>query len=294
MVRLVATLKRLSPAAHVLVGHDGRRAALERSDLPDLPGVDLFAVRGPVERGELSLLAPYFQAIDRLAETGVDYDWLTYLSSQDYPTRPLAESERFLAESGRDGFLLWWDAFRPDNPWGRKRQGRLRYGYRYFRPPATAAFLLRPLKLLNGVQPLVHVQPTYGLRVGIRRRTPFHPGFVCYAGAQWTTLSRSCVEYVAKAVKRERALVDYYARTICADESLVQTLLVNAGQFRLENDSLRFVGMAGKRDGSPRCLTAADFDTLVSGRYHFARKFDTAVDAPILDHLDDHLFSSQR
>jgi len=291
VARLVATLKRLSPGAQVLVGHDGRGAALTRAELPDLPGVDLFTVRGPVERGELSLLSPYFQAIERLADAAIDYDWLVYLSSQDYPTRPLAESESRLVASERDGFLLWWDAFAPETPWGRKRQGRRRYGYRYYRPPAAAAFVLRPLKLLNGIQSLIHVQPTYGLRVGVRRRTPFRDGFVCYAGTQWTTLRRPCVDFLAGAMQRERALIDYYARTICPDESLVQTLLVNSGSFRLENDSLRFVDMAGTRDGSPRCLRPDDFERLVSGPYQFARKFDAATGATLLDRLDAYLFA---
>lgn len=293
VARLVTTIKRLSPEAHVLVGHDGRNCELSRRDLPELPGVDLFTVQGPVERGELSLLAPYFQAIEKLTRDGVEYEWLVYLSGQDYPTQPLASLEQRLEGSERDGFFRFWEAFREDNPWGRKRQGRIRYGFRYVRPSARLAPLLAPLKLLNGVQSLVHVQSTYGPHVGTRRfRSPFSLRFVCYAGTQWTMLRRSVVEYLAETVRARPDLLAYYARTICSDESLVQTILVNAGRFRLENDSLRFVDMAGTRDGSPRTLTVADLPHLISGEHHIARKFDPAVDGEVLDRLDDYLFAA--
>lgn len=291
VARLVRTIRRSSPASHVLVGHDARFTPLTRGELPELPGVDLFTVRGPVERGELTLLAPYFQAIEKLARDGVDYDWLVYLSGQDYPTQPLAAAERLLAASERDGFLLWWEAFRPDNPWGRRRQGRFRYAYRYVRVNERYAPWLRLLRRVSPLRSLLHVHLTYGPHLGLRRlRTPFRDGFVCYAGTQWTTLRRPCVDFLAEAVKRERDLVDYYRRTICADESLVQTILINSGRFRFENDSLRFVDMAGTRNGSPRTLTVADLPRLTAGDAMFARKFDTAVDSAVLDRLDEHLF----
>jgi hypothetical protein len=294
IARLVATLKRLSPSAHVVVGHDARRVALERRDLPDLPGIDLFAVRGPVERGELSLLAPYFQAIDRLAERGVDYDWLVYLSAQDYPVRSLFESERALTASKRDGYLLWWEAFSPENPWGRKHTGRVRYLFRYRRLADRWAPWLRPLRFVNGWQSLVHLHFTYGPRVGLRaRRPPFRDGFVCYAGTQWTTLRRRAVERLVATLRDRPELAAYYERTICSDESLVPTILVNDGGLDLANDSLRYVDMRGSRTGSPRTLGVDDFAELTSGRYQFARKFDPAADAAILDRLDDYLFGRE-
>jgi hypothetical protein len=290
VARLVRTLKTGSPEARVVVGHDGRSCRLTRGDLPELPGVELFAVEGAVERGELSLLHPYFQAIDRLRSEGADYDWLVYLSGQDYPTQPLARSEARLAASERDGFLRFWEAFRPDNPWGRRRQGRFRYAFRYFRLAAGWAPWLKAFHRLSPLRPLVHVHLTYGPHLGLRRlSTPFRDGFVCYAGSQWTTLSRSAVELVAETVDRRRDLVDYYRRTICSDESLVQTILVNDGRFRLENDNLLYVDMAGSRTGSPRTLGVADLAELTSGRYHFARKFDPGFDSEVLDRLDEHV-----
>lgn len=290
VVRLVATIRRSSPTAYVLVGHDCRRCELTRRDLPQSADIDLFHPPGPIERGRLSLLSPYFLAVDRLLASGVDFDWLVYLSGQDYPTRSLGRAEASLRASGADGFLRFWPAFAPDNPWGRRRQGVFRYGFQYAEAPRWAGWLLRRLRFVNRLQSSVHLHLVYGHLVGRRaRRTPFGPDRTCYAGTQWTTLRRPCVEYLARVRRESPALVAYYERTICSDESLVQTLLVNARRFDLRDDDLRFADFHGSRSGSPRILTAADFERLRSGPWHFARKFDPAVDTAILDRLDEWL-----
>ena len=245
---------------------------------------------GPIERSRLSLLEPYFRGVERLRALEVDYDWLVYLSAQDYPTQPLARSEAFLATAGYDGFVRYWPALAPDTPSWRPRQGDRRYRYRYFDPPRWSWPFLRLLRVFNGVQSLVHVHLTYGLRLGLRRRrTPLDRGWTLYAGWQWTTLRRECAEYLLEAVERERELIEYYRRTILPGESLFQTLLVNAGRFRLCNDNLRYVDHQGSRDGRPRLLGVADLPLLTAGGYHFARKFDLAHDARVLDLLDERL-----
>jgi hypothetical protein len=295
VVRLVRTLEASSPGALILVGHDARNCRVTRDDLPPSPNVRLFHPPGRVERGRLSMLSPYFQAIDLLRERGTDYDWLVYLSGQDYPTQPLSFSEAFLAASRHDAYLRTWEAFAPQTPWGRPNQGRTRYGFQYHQAPAALAPVLRILRAFNGVQSLAHVHLVYGPLIGLRaRRTPFGTGRTCYAGKQWLTVRRACVEYLDEQVRREPELLAYYARCICPDESLFQTLLVNAGRFRLVDDDLRYSDFAGSRDGRPRVLGEADFETITIPRYHFARKFDATHDERILDRLDTRIFEGAR
>jgi hypothetical protein len=66
LLRLVRTLKRLSPESLVLVGHDTTGPPLDPAALTALPGVHHLAVPGPIERGRLSLLEPWFRAVGRL------------------------------------------------------------------------------------------------------------------------------------------------------------------------------------------------------------------------------------
>ena len=123
---------------------------------------------------------------------------------------------------------------------------------------------------------------------GGRRRST---ATLCYAGFQWTTLRRSCAEHVLDRVRSDRELMDWFDRTICPCESVVQTLLVNSGRFNLCNDDLRFADFTGSRNGRPRTLTAEDIPAITGGTYHFARKFDPQRDARVLDLLDAYLLA---
>lgn len=288
IARLVASLGRMSPGALVLVVHDDTGCPLDPRALPSAADTRCLFARGPIRRGYLSMLEPWLQGVAWLRREGIEYDWLVYLSGQDYPARPLALTEAALASAAGDGFIRWWPAFGGGGPW-RRRQGHRRYFYRYRDAPRGAAPALRLLRSLNGVQSLVHVHLVYGPRIGVRaRRTPFDAGRTCYAGWQWTTLRRACAESVLAGVESEPGLIDYYRRTICPDESLVQTLLVNDGRFRLIDDNRRYADTGGPL-GHARLLGAADLDEITSGRYDFARKFDLAHDARVLDLLDERL-----
>ncbi len=290
ITRLVATLGRQSPGSLVLVAHDQTGCALHAQDLPGPAEVHYLPVPGPIRRGYLSMLDPYFEGVAWLRRQGIDYDWLVYLSGQDYPIQPLARSEALLAGTDGDGFLRHWPALGTGGPWRRRRQGLLRYYYQYDDAPAWSAPWLRLARKLNGVQSRFHVHLVYGLRVGRRaRRTPFDQGRVCYAGWQWTTLRRACAEHVLETVEREPELVAYYRRTICPDESLVQTILVGSGRFRLVDDNLRYADTSTNADGRPVLLGAGDLEMLTAGGYCFARKFDLEHDSRVLDLLDERL-----
>lgn len=281
--RLVRTLKAGSPEARVLLGHDFNSCELDLAPLADLQGIDLFRVEGPLDRAGLSVLSPYLNALDWLAAHEVEFDWLVYLTGQDFPTRPLAESEGFLERSGKDGFLSYWDIRARPGYWGDSRRGLRRYLYQYRPVPGWVEWF----KGLNGLQSKYHLSTAYGPRLGVRADpSPFSDAFPCYAGDQWHALSRPCVEYLRTALRERADLVEYFRHTLCPCEALVQTLLVNSRQFDLANDSLRYVDFTGSREGRPRVLRAADFATVTSGRYHFARKLDSRVDGEILDRLE--------
>ena len=162
--------------------------------------------------------------------------------------------------------------------------------YRYFFQYSDSRLgsgALALLRRLNGLQPVVHTHLTYGPRIGVRKTlSPFRGGYRCYGGKQWTILRRDCALYVLEESKRRADLMRWFRRTVCPDEAVVQTLLVNSGRFRLANDDLRYVDFEGSRDGRPRTLGVEDFERLTDGSSMFARKFDPATDEAILDRLD--------
>jgi hypothetical protein len=153
--RLVGALARGASDGFVLVGHDESVGHASAAELAAQLRTPVFALARPARRGYFSMVAPYFQALDWLARERIDYDWLIYLSGQDYPTQPIAALERRLATHGFDGYIRHWRADSAANPWRRRRQGFLRYRLQYYEMPAAARPLLRLLKLLNGVQTLL-------------------------------------------------------------------------------------------------------------------------------------------
>ncbi len=269
--RLVATIKRSSPGSKVLVVHDARRFAVEpRWDWHD---VEVINRRERVERGEFSLLSPLLAGLERLMEgRRWDFDWLVYLSGQDYPVRPLADFEASLASTSHQGFLTFWDVDGPENPW-RPRQARTRYYAQYRRLPDWALGPLKAARSLGKVTPLrFHLH--YGPFVGWEpRHTPFESGVRCCGGSQWWTLSRPAVEHLWQAIASDDPLVRWFRKTIAPCEALVPTVLVNSGRFDLHPDSRRFVDFSDSRDGRPRAVNENDLPRLAAGRFDFARKF---------------------
>ena len=289
IARLAHTIKRSSPDARVFIAHDARRHALDPARFAALDGVDVLNRTTPVRRGALSMLDPWFAAAERLCAEP-DWDWLVYLSGQDYPVRPLAEIEAGLEAAPYDGLMRHWDALTgAGGPWGRHR-GRRRYCCRYRRLPDRALPWLRLLRWLEKVTPL-HFYLQYGAHVGWpARRTPFGSSFRCFGGIQWHSLRRAAVQYLVAARRHRQDLFDYYQHTMVPDESLAQTVLVNSGRFRIAQEDRRYVTQAD-RAGHPRVLDVADYPIITGAAFDFARKFDLRRDAVILDQLDVRIFA---
>ena len=290
VLRLVSTVKRSSPGARVLVVHDGRQVALDPAPFRTWPGVEVLVRRERVERGEMSVLSPLLAGLEELlagkgGRTRWDFDWLVYLSAQDYPVRPIADIEASLAATKHDGFLTFWDVDQPGGPW-KPRQGRTRYHAQYRRLPDWTLGPLKALRFLGKISPLrFHLH--YGPFVGWQpRRTPFAQGSRCYAGWQWWTLSRPCVEHLWEALFSDDRLVRWFSRTIAPCEALVPSVLVNSGRFDLVADNRRYADFGESRDGRPRTLNENDLPRITAGRFDFARKFDMAGAPELLDVLD--------
>jgi hypothetical protein len=233
-------------------------------------------------------MQPYLDVIDWLEAEGIGYEWLVNLTAQDYPVAPVPAIEAFLAAARCDGFIRHWDVLSPASPWSR-RKARRRYWYRYWWLPRQYERPLRALRPLTRLLPL-HFYLDYGALVGVRRvKVPFSRDFRCYGGRTWFALRRRAVLYLRDFLAEHPEVERHYRTTVAPEESLVQTVLVNAGRFDLVDDDLRYVDYSRAQRGTPRTLTVADLPELASGRYHFARKFDLAVDREVLDRIDREL-----
>jgi hypothetical protein len=297
--RLVRTIKTSSPNAQILIGHDFTSSQLDITPLRELGDVHLLKIESPSLRGDFSLLQPYLNAVDWLFESQSDFDWLIYLSGQDYPTLAPADIENFLAQTDYDGFIRYWDVFSKDSPWGKGRAWK-RYYCQYYRLPDSAREALRAayeVVKFSKIQKLIPIQffLTYGSLVGFPAKfVPFNENFICYGGYQWHTLSKPCVAYLKDVIELRPDLVKYYKKTVVSDESFVQTILVNSQKFKLCNDPKRYFDTNEQPGGHARILTLKDYPILINGDFHFARKFESDIDSQILDAIDAKILDTDR
>jgi hypothetical protein len=283
VLRLVSALRE-GPGAEVLVRHNQRTSILPRAAVEER-GAHVLDDGIDIDWGEFSyvrvLLAALEWSLDRL-----DPDWIVVLSGQDYPLRPLAEVEAGLAESGKDAFLAAaWELPTAERPGAPEEQFFLRYAYRHFAVPhwmprAPGAF-----------RPLIYTREMpqgLGKRLGVRRaRLPFGPGRRCFVSADWLTLSARAARVVTETARRDRALMRHYRRSIVPSESLFATILMNDPGLDVAGDGRRFLSFPKPGAPHPDVLTSADLDRLLDSGMDFARKFDTEVDAEVLDALDE-------
>lgn len=289
--RLVQTIKKSSPNSYILVSHDFRNCNLDTTSLRNLPDVEV--IEGQGGRGDFSIIQGYLDAINWLFSHQIDFDWLINITGQDYPTQPLQQIEKFLVETKYDGFSSYFNAFSDcdRNIWGSK-QGRDRYLYQYWRSGGylsswQRALVKLPRMIINNIQPLVRINSSYGLLIGIRANSsPFKDNFLCYGGSFFHTLSKKCVRYLYNFSKQNTQLISYFQKTCIPDESFIQTILVNSKVFNICNDHKRYMDFTGSLHGHPRVLTSEDYPELIKDNIHFARKFEYMRDRKVLDMLD--------
>jgi hypothetical protein len=120
----------------------------------------------------------------------------------------------------------------------------------------------------------------------------FPRGFEPFGGSAFWCLSRECVEYVLSFVEQNRKFVRFFRHVLIPEEIFFQTIVLNSPlKESLINDDLRYVHWPGDSPAHPAILREDDFESIAESSCLFARKFDTSVDAGVLDMIDRKLLS---
>jgi Core-2/I-Branching enzyme len=292
--RLVKVIKTSSPQSYIYIIHDSKKNELNKELFQEFS--DIKITNRKAQLGDFSLIQGYFDCIEFLIKNNIDFDWLINLSGQDYPTQPLPKIEKFLQNTNYDAFAQYFDVLSPQNPWEAKL-GHQRYFYHYWRSSQNLTnwqrILIKPIKdIVNASQLKVKIETSYALAIGWERKhTPFHQKFICYGGSFFTTLSKKCVIHLYQVFNNNKYLVQHYQKTSQAEESLIQSILVNSGLFNISNHHHRYIDYNLSKYGHPRILTHQDYHLLLSEKIQFARKFDIYQDVQILDLLDKRIFA---
>lgn len=108
VLRLARTIRSNSPDSYILIHHDTASSELERSAFKSLEQVHILEHPISVKWGEFSLVEMELYCIDWLFTRSIQFDWLVFLSGQDYPIKPIVAIEQFLNTTGYDGFMEYF------------------------------------------------------------------------------------------------------------------------------------------------------------------------------------------
>ena len=264
LVRLVERLT--TPTASFFVHVDGRAADFVydamrtgltgRADVHWVPRIDSYY-------SGFSLVRSILAGLGEIARLGVP-EHTVLISGQCYPLRPAAEIERTLA--ARAGESLVEHFHLPSERWADEDGGVRRIRYRHYE---RIRFRTRTL------------------RVPLLRRS-FPEGLEPWGGSAWGVLCDEAVRTILAFPEERPDAYSFFRRVKTPDEMFVQTVLMSSPlRDRVANESVHHIEWPG--GSHPRTFTRADFDRLGSSGKLFARKFDIARDAEILDAIDRKL-----
>lgn len=262
LARLLAALAH--PEAECVIHLDRNAHYPDFAHLAARPGVRFTRQRLAVKWGGYSLTQAALEGMRDILASPAPPDFINVLSGQDYPIKPLAAIHAELARHRGQSFAEY-DA--PNSPWWQANERRVS-AYHLVELPVPGRYPLE--KLLGWVLP---------------RRQPPLPLYGGNMGG-WYTLSGEAAAYVVRYLDTHPAWRRFAYYSWGSDEFVVQTTLLNSPlAATVRNNSLRYIDWSGG-GSSPRTLTLADLPALLASPRLFARKFDAATDAAVLNQLD--------
>ncbi|WP_022824346.1 beta-1,6-N-acetylglucosaminyltransferase [Hymenobacter norwichensis] len=225
------------------------------------------------------------QGIKELIDQKIDFDFLALLSGQDYPIKSNEYIESFFKKNIGTSFIHH-NPF-PFSEWGEEKGGWNRVNYWHLvRESRQYSYSTRnnfasgtiSQRLLNrGINACAKLLP-------LTREFPnsFHP----YGGAQFWCLYKTHVQQAYNTIQHNPQLVKFFRHVFVPDEIFFQTIAGNSSfKNNIHNDTLTF--LEWYRPGA--ILYASDMINILKSEHLFARKFDTTVDAEVLDMIDTQI-----
>lgn len=301
VIRLIHTIRKLSPDSYIAIHHDQSKSTLLEADVTKIRNVYLIPNPLNVEWGDISQVGCFLHSI-RWLSLNISFDWLILISGQDYPISSLNKFETNISTSSFDGYFSYFPALGGEgNSWPQDL-GKKRYFFKYATFPHFIYYYRIPVLIQHAITKIITLINKSAIlkiiiaakksknKIGIKRIiTPFNDRFICYAGPDWFTLNKKCITKILSAAADNYLLLDYYKTTHIPSESFVHTLLVNDCELNISNDSLRYVHWLVKWSSSPSIICSSDYESVINSKMPFARKFDITVDAEVLDKIDERL-----
>lgn len=195
-----------------------------------------------------------------------DFDYLNLLSGQDYLLKPINQFHAFLAQHPRKAFMHALDVYKE---WQEAISRVEEYHLDSFNIPGKYAIQ----NWVNKIMP--------------KRKMP--GGMIPVGRSQWFTIAKEHVVYIVEELARNKDFVHFFKLSWAPDEMVFQTLLYNSSfKDDIVNDNLRYIDWSeGKKN--PKTFTIDDIGPIMQSGKFFARKFNSTLDAKVLDEIDRRL-----
>ena len=236
--------------------------------LKSLDNVYFIENRMDVKWADFSTVLATFQCIKEIVDTGIKYDFINFLSGQDYPlVRPQMLNEFFIKNLGKE-FLSYRDI---RNDWV---EGLIRMEKFYFTGLNFSGKYMAQ-DILNTIMP--------------KRKIPYnlHP----YGKSMFWMLSPGAAMHVVNTVEGDKKLHHFFSLCWGSDEFVFQTILMNSSyKDKVVNNNYRYIDWSAG-GANPKVLGIEDADRLLKTDMLFARKFDMTKKPEILDFIDKYLLA---
>ncbi|HXH18343.1 MAG TPA: beta-1,6-N-acetylglucosaminyltransferase [Chitinophagales bacterium] len=285
-----------------------------------------FCMREDGSWGEFGIVQAVLNGMELLLKNKAEFDYLHVLSGNDYPIKSNDFLKRFFTENYGRQFLWYLPVYNYEphgvpegtiygegwkgyvHPWGAEHRF-LRFEKYWYSMLGERLMIIPEERFIN--KPLWNVlkiflynAPDYVragkfkrelllmlLSITHKEKRKMPQGFLPYAGSQWFSITKDCVEYVLKVHHENPRLKKFFSHTLLSDESFFTTILVHSPyKDRIAQNNFRYIRWTteGART-HPVVLKKEDLPVLKSSGKLFARKFDMYQDAEILDLIDKEI-----
>jgi hypothetical protein len=287
LARLIARLAH--PDDHFFIHVDAKQdLAPFRDALAGVPNVHFAARRRKLWWAGLSFVKTELDLLRQARASGLDFAQYVLLSGSEYPIKPLGVIRGTLLGRSQS-FVVAHDCVYP-NPVPGFTERLTRYHFVDF-PPFNPRGPYRDHPIWGRLRRWLDRHP-------IRRAVP--DGWRIYSGSTWVTLRAEAVDDVLQFVDDNPGWLRWFRFTYCPEEFILPTILKNgplAGTLSYDYErpdptthwlGAFYIDWHTPNVTLPKTLDNTDFEALRDAHPQalFARKFDEATSAQLLDRID--------
>lgn len=218
--------------------------------------------------GGLSQVKATINMIESIVEDGNEYEYISFISGQDYPIKSIENINKILTQNKGKNFIEYKDIG--------SFKSRIKK-YHFFADFQDKKAI--PIRVLNKLAKIVQKNNLY--RMNLRNMK-------LYKGSSWFTITYECLCYIYNYINiQNKEYLNEFKFTVCSDEHFFQIILLNSCfKESIVNNNLRYIKWQ-KGKCNPEILTIKDYDDIKNYDGIFARKFDINQDSEILNKIDD-------